>query len=265
MNYFYINTNESNAPGQYSVWLYNNKAFVHGEKWGKELDKLSPGDICLMYIDKQGVKAVGEVLKYRDRAPYREHMIRRKERLNSNEYRIDIDWYLVRPKPVSPVELKTEYGLKSWRGTVRPIKKNKDKASELVQQLEEEHALFPEEINENEVAEAYREGNLRYTTVNAHERNSKARRACIRHHGCSCVVCKFNFEATYGEVGKDFIHVHHIKPLSQIEGEYEVDPVEDLRPVCPNCHAVIHREKRTLAIEEVRRLIELTKAKTEEV
>lgn len=109
--------------------------------------------------------------------------------------------------------------------------------------------VLPEEIEE---AEKIHEGALRQILVNAYERNPEARRRCIAYYGCSCFVCEFDFEATYGEVGKDYIHVHHLKQLSEIGGDYLVDPIHDLRPVCPNCHAIIHRRKPAYSIEEVK-------------
>ena len=48
-----------------------------------------------------------------------------------------------------------------------------------------------------------------------------------------------------------YIHVHHLRPLSEIKASYVVDPKEDLRPVCPNCHAVIHLRKPSFTLEEV--------------
>ncbi|MGF1633187.1 MAG: HNH endonuclease, partial [Phycisphaerae bacterium] len=89
--------------------------------------------------------------------------------------------------------------------------------------------------------ERYSEG-LRYQiVVNVHERSSRARKACIAHHGCHCAICGFDFEKVYGKLGEDFIHVHHLVPLADIEDEYEVNPIKDLLPVCPNCHAMLHR------------------------
>ena len=63
-----------------------------------------------------------------------------------------------------------------------------------------------------------------------------------------------SFEKTYGELGEGYIHVHHIKPLSEIEGAYEVDPVADLIPVCPNCHAMIHKRPHP-TVEQLRQII----------
>jgi 5-methylcytosine-specific restriction protein A len=58
-------------------------------------------------------------------------------------------------------------------------------------------------------------------------------------------------------LGEGFIHVHHLNPIATIAEEYELDPENDLRPVCPNCHAMLHRKKETLSIEELRTLLRL--------
>lgn len=110
---------------------------------------------------------------------------------------------------------------------------------------------MPEEVN----VELSVEGAVRSVLVNAYERDPVARRACIRAHGTSCCVCGFNFGTIYGPVIEGYIHVHHIRSLSEIGGEYVVDPVEDLRPVCPNCHAVLHRRIPPYSIEEVKALL----------
>jgi 5-methylcytosine-specific restriction protein A len=60
----------------------------------------------------------------------------------------------------------------------------------------------------------------------------------------------------YGAEFAGFIHVHHLRPLSEVASEHVVDPVADLCPVCPNCHAVIHYGGRLRSIEEVRQLLE---------
>ena len=99
------------------------------------------------------------------------------------------------------------------------------------------------------------EGALSRITINAYERNADARRRCIEAHGTVCCICGFDFGAVYGELARGYIHVHHLRPLSRIGGAYEVDPVEDLRPVCPNCHAVLHLGGECRSIEEVRQLL----------
>lgn len=89
-----------------------------------------------------------------------------------------------------------------------------------------------------------------------YERDKCARKACLDYYGYNCVVCDFNFEETYGEIGKNFIHVHHLKEISSIGMEYEIDPIKDLRPVCPNCHAMIHKKKPAYTIEEIEEILE---------
>ena len=115
--------------------------------------------------------------------------------------------------------------------------------------------IFPDEIREDEEVK-YPEGGRKKVTVNAYERNPEAREKCIEHYGPTCRVCDFNFGKAYGDKYKRFIHIHHIKPVSKMPKRYEVDPVKDLIPVCPNCHAVIHYGNKTLSIEAVKKLLE---------
>lgn len=99
------------------------------------------------------------------------------------------------------------------------------------------------------------EGATKSILVNAYERNREARQKCLERYGTSCCICGFNFGVTYGEEAEGHIHVHHLRPLSEIGEEYDIDPFADLRPVCPNCHAVIHLGGRCRTIEEVKRLL----------
>jgi len=102
------------------------------------------------------------------------------------------------------------------------------------------------------------EGAVCRVVINAFERNPIARGRCIAHYGPTCVACGFNFGAAYGSFAEGFIHVHHLKPLAEIGEQYEVDPVADLRPVCPNCHAIIHFGGGCRSIDEVRQLLTLS-------
>ena len=109
--------------------------------------------------------------------------------------------------------------------------------------------LLPEEIA---ATTELVEGAICRVSVNAYERSPEARRRCIEHYGTSCWICNFSFGTVYGGVAEGYIHVHHLRSLSEVGGEYVVDPVADLRPVCPNCHAVLHRRIPAYSIEEVR-------------
>ena len=83
------------------------------------------------------------------------------------------------------------------------------------------------------------EGRKHEDTVTRYERDRGNRKKCIEHYGYVCQVCGTNFEKTYGDLGKAFIEVHHLYPVAQ--GERQVNPIEDLIPLCSNCHSMIHR------------------------
>lgn len=132
--------------------------------------------------------------------------------------------------------------------------------SALVSALEETKLIDPSlgvELfhDENAGHTKHEEGARFRVEVNIYERSREARNKCVSHYGARCSVCEFDFEAVYGDIGKGFIHVHHLVPLSEITKSYVVDPVRDPRPVCPNCHAIIHRQVPAFSISEIRNLI----------
>ncbi len=102
--------------------------------------------------------------------------------------------------------------------------------------------------------ESFKEGKSKDTIQTRYERNPEARKRCLSHYGYSCNVCDFNFGHHFGEIGKGFIHVHHINQISKIGREYEIDPKKDLIPVCPNCHSMIHSKRPAFTIEEIKRI-----------
>lgn len=111
---------------------------------------------------------------------------------------------------------------------------------------------FAEEVPEGSIVF---EGMKKTITVNKYERDAKARETCISHWGSRCVVCNFSFEDKFGNLGKGFIHVHHLRPLGEAREGYMLNPLEDLRPVCPNCHAMLHRRDPVYSIEEIKSMI----------
>ncbi|WP_017388677.1 HNH endonuclease [Acinetobacter calcoaceticus] len=112
-----------------------------------------------------------------------------------------------------------------------------------------DHQLFPE-------------GAKLTVQVNRYERNPEARAKCIEIHGTRCEICKMSFAETYGFFAKDFIHVHHKTPLHQISESYEVNPQTDLMPVCPNCHAMLHRQENgcPMTVERLKQLYNACKS-----
>ena len=106
------------------------------------------------------------------------------------------------------------------------------------------------------------EGNPVSVNLTIYERDRGARNECLKHYGYRCSACQFDFARTYGEIATDMIHVHHLTPVSRVAETHEVDPIRDLRPICPNCHAVIHRRQPPFSIEEVVKMITGAKRRT---
>ncbi|MBI5017582.1 MAG: HNH endonuclease [Deltaproteobacteria bacterium] len=113
-------------------------------------------------------------------------------------------------------------------------------------------ANHPEDLNEER---EYTEGAKKTVIVNAYERDPKARAACLARHGYACRVCELRLDDIYGDIGKQFIHVHHKKPLAARRAGYKVNPTIDLVPVCPNCHAMLHTSDPPLGVEELKGLM----------
>ncbi|MCP4141370.1 MAG: HNH endonuclease [Chloroflexi bacterium] len=95
------------------------------------------------------------------------------------------------------------------------------------------------------------EGKQNQVVTTRYERNPHARKECLEYYGFSCQVCEIKFHDRYGGIGKDFIHVHHQAVIADADGEREVNPIKDLIPVCPNCHAMLHKKKPPYTIEEL--------------
>lgn len=104
----------------------------------------------------------------------------------------------------------------------------------------------------------YTEGKAHARLVNTHERNPRLRAEAIRIHGTRCQVCEFSFAEFYGELGKGFVEIHHLRPVAGYEGEVRVDPAQDMAALCANCHRMIHRDPdHPLSIEELRDIVRM--------
>lgn len=100
------------------------------------------------------------------------------------------------------------------------------------------------------------EGSPITVELTKYERNREARLLCIRHFGAKCMICGFDFEKAYGKDFAGMIEVHHKIPLSEIKEDYVVDPINDLIPVCPNCHSAIHSKPNSFyTVEEMLEIV----------
>lgn len=88
-----------------------------------------------------------------------------------------------------------------------------------------------------------------------YERSAVARKICIQLNGYNCSVCNINFEETYGKIGRNFIHVHHLTPVSDGIND-KIDPAKDLVPVCPNCHSMLHKKNPPYGIKELKNILD---------
>lgn len=127
--------------------------------------------------------------------------------------------------------------------------------------LESDLKVFEESIsdfvvNHNTENIIYTEGEQDSLTGVRYERNPRARKACFDYYGTICAICKMDFSKVYGEEFAGKIEVHHIVPISQIGKNYVVDPIKDLIPLCPNCHAAIHSKKDGVyTIEDMKKIL----------
>lgn len=126
---------------------------------------------------------------------------------------------------------------------------------EVLHDLIDDDGIFPESADVDRLYEGAKEK----VEVNRYERNSVAREICLKKNGHVCVICGFDFGKIYGDVCEGYIHVHHITPVSQVGHEYVIDAENDLIPICPNCHAAIHRYLRHNSLFTVQDMINLVK------
>ncbi|MDC3272859.1 HNH endonuclease [Hyphomicrobiales bacterium] len=105
------------------------------------------------------------------------------------------------------------------------------------------------------------EGETHYVGSNKYKRSKKLRTAAVEFYqnkngNISCSICSFDFEKTYGYPGKEYIEMHHLKPISMFESEDMAkiinEAIENLVPVCANCHRVIHRKSPPYEISDLK-------------
>lgn len=148
----------------------------------------------------------------------------------------------------------------TYAGRVRKKQVVGGKPVEIIWSVDPDELIFPEDLPP--ATHPHYEGMVKRVQVNAYERNPEARAECLKIHGMACSVCSFDFGKVYGQHGVGYIHVHHLTPISSIGRTYEINPEQDLRPVCPNCHAMIHKKGNPpLAIEELKALMAAHRAK----
>jgi hypothetical protein len=103
--------------------------------------------------------------------------------------------------------------------------------------------------------EAEEEGSSKSELLTKYERSHLNRSLCLAYHGYNCKACGINLKNKYGDIARDFIHVHHLNPISQ-SGIIKPDPIKDFVPLCPNCHSIAHLKNPPLTVEEIQKIIQ---------
>ena len=113
------------------------------------------------------------------------------------------------------------------------------------------------------------EGSVKAVSAKRKQRSKKLREAAIAKYteadgSIKCAVCGFDFRKTYGELGEGYIAIHHEVPVFQMPSEgttaFINEAIKHVKPVCLNCHSMIHRNKnKMLSIQELKDIIEMNK------
>lgn len=112
------------------------------------------------------------------------------------------------------------------------------------------------------------EGKVSTKTAIVKERSQKLRRAAIEHYTVDgkivCSVCGFDFKKIYGELGDGYIQMHHENPIYQYSDDgfetYISEAVKNMKPLCANCHCMVHRNKgRLISITELKAIMDGSK------
>ncbi len=197
----------------------------------------------------QGIVGCGYVVS----EPYKDtHRDTEKASNGLAALRTDIEFIALSPQPLIPLStLQQRHQEYTWtpQNGGRQIP---DEISKDLLQIIQDGAAGTLELRTPEKQQQYLEGAVKTVTLKTYDRCPAARQECIDHYGYKCVVCNFDFEQAYGEIGTKYIEVHHVTQLADIRAEYEVDPIRDLRPVCGNCHAMVHRQRPPMSVDELR-------------
>lgn len=161
------------------------------------------------------------------------------------KYHLDLD-----NLKISAINLRIKYNIPSF------LKNN----GHLLPICDENYEYLKIETNKNdEIITHVIEGKSKLRIHYFKERNSKIVKekklwAINKFGKLECEVCNFIFHEKYGEIGRDFIECHHLKPLALLKKQ-DITKIEDLALVCSNCHRMLHQDKFILDIDQLKNLI----------
>lgn len=239
---------------QGDIYRVNNNEFFHSY-WSCGVTKrISIGDrffILRLGVEPKGIIGCGYI--YSEPYPLL-HWDKEKAKKGITNLRTDIMFTALSTNPLIPLSyLQNKYPSSIWTPQASGTSIHPEIAEELFSYIQSNVNQVLETPTKNELLQ-FAEGKPKCVTYKTYERSSAAREACIRYHGYHCSVCGFNFGNIYGDLGLNYIEVHHLHPIADIHEEYLINPLEDLRPVCANCHRMLHITKPPISIEELKEI-----------
>lgn len=214
--------------------------------------RIEIGDI--FFLMRLGVAPKGIIgCGYISSRPYPlPHWDEEKAKAGRTALRTDLLFKVLSEAPIFPLAyLHDKYPDYSWTPQAGGMPIPEEIAAELFAQIQSDSKFSFQPAEKKEI-ELYAEGRQKSVTYKTYDRSPVARQACIEHYGYNCCVCGFNFESAYGKLGSKYIEVHHLKQVADVGAEYLIHPVNDLRPVCANCHRMLHKSRPPISIEELK-------------
>ena len=214
--------------------------------------RIEIGDIFFLMrlgVEPKGIIGCGYISS---RAYTLPHWNEAKAKEGKTALRTDLLFKALSEEPIVPLSyLQEKYPIHTWTPQTGGLSIPYEIADELFAIIQSDTMFSFEPVAKKEV-ELFAEGKAKSVTYKTYDRSPAARQACIEHHGYSCSVCNFNFELTYGKLGSKYIEVHHLKQVADVGEEYLINPINDLRPVCANCHRMLHKTRPPISIEELK-------------
>ncbi len=213
--------------------------------------KIAVGDTFLLMmlgIEPKGIVGCG----YISSSPYLlRHWDSNKAEQGLTALRTDLLFKALADKPIVLLaQLLERYPSYRWTPEAGGLTVPEPIASEVLSEIQNSANFGFSPISPPEV-KLYADGKPRTVTIKTYDRSPRARQACIEHYGYNCSVCGFNYAQAYGDIGALYIEVHHLRQVADTDEEILIDPIVDLRPVCANCHRMLHKRRPPLSIEEL--------------
>ncbi|MCX5870944.1 MAG: HNH endonuclease [Deltaproteobacteria bacterium] len=208
----------------------------------------------LFFLMRLGVEPKGIIgCGYVSSQPYSlPHWDEQKAAEGKSALRTDLLFKALSENPiVSLTYLEEKYPKRKWTPQAGGLSIPDEIAKELFSVIQDNRNYSFTPIDKKKM-QLFAEGKVKSVTYKTYDRSPVARQACIEHYGYNCSVCGYSFEEAFGVIGAHYIEVHHLNQIAHVGEEYLINPKTDLRPVCANCHRMLHKTRPPLSIEELK-------------